>query len=394
MAADLAAVLTGGNDVSDSSLRRVLANTIATIEDNKGQIFDIYEATRISLQETGEQLTEVEKSTRISIERVQQLELEEQARKQHLATVSGNFAENSEDEIRKSYEAVANVQVDLALERDNEKRLREQRDRLLIQQNSLKGMLKQAEHLAFAVGSVLSYLSSEIGGVVWQIEQTQKEKFIGSRIIKAQEEERYRISREIHDGPAQEMANLIFQTSVCEKLMDFDPEGAKQGICELRQQIKSCMACLRQVVFDMRPMSLDDLGLAAALKELCRKLTDKNIIDASFSMDGTEWKLSKSAEIAIFRIVQEALNNAARHSGEKKVRLRVLYTNEALSILTEDEGKGFDEAQIENSDVEHRLGLLSMKERGRIIGAQVTITSVKGKGTKVHVRIKKPEENQ
>ena len=386
----MATVLTGGEDVSESSLRRVLANTIATIEDNKGQIFDIYEATRISLQETEEQLAEVENKARVSIERVESLSLEEQARKQHLATVSSHFAENSEDEIRKSYEAVANVQVDLALEKDNEKRLREQRDRLLIRQNGLKGMLKQAEHLAFAVGSVLSYLSSEIGGVVWQIEQSQKEKFVGARIIKAQEEERYRISREIHDGPAQEMANLIFQTSVCEKLVDYDPDEAKRGIQELRQQIKSTLSSLRQVVFDMRPMSLDDLGLAAALKELCRKMTEKNLLEANFGMDGAGWELPKSAEIALFRIVQEALNNAARHSGTKKARLRLLYTNEALSILVEDEGNGFDETEIAKSDEELRLGLLSMKERGRIIGAQVTVSSVKGKGTKVHVRMKKP----
>ena len=389
MAADLAAVLMGGQEVSESSLRRVLANTITTIEDNKGQIFDIYEVTRVSLQETESQLEEVEKNARTSAVRVGELELEEQARKQHLAHVSGNFAENSEDEIRQSYEAVANVQVDLALEKDNEKRLREQRDKLLIRRNSLQGMLKQAEHLAFAVGAVLSYLSSEIGGVVWQIEKTQKEKFVGARIIKAQEEERYRISREIHDTAAQEMANLIFQTSVCEKLVDFDPEGAKQGIQELRQQIKATLAGLRQVVFDMRPMSLDDLGLVAALKELCRKLTDKGILEVSFGVEGNVWELPKSVEIALFRIVQEALNNVARHANVKKARLRVLYTNDALSLLAEDEGVGFDDVEIEKGDAENRLGLLSMKERGRIIGAQVTITSAKNKGTKVHVRIKK-----
>ena len=394
MAADLAEVLTkGAAQASESSLRRVLANTIATIEENKGQIFDIYESTRISLQETEEQLAEVEKSARLSVERVRTLELEEQARKQYLAQVSGNFTETSENEIRQSYEAVANVQVDLALERDNEKRLREQRDKLLIRQNTLQGMLKQAEHLAFAVGSVLSYLSTEIGGVVWQIEKKQKEKFVGARIIKAQEEERYRISREIHDTTAQEMANLIFQTSVCEKLIDFDPEGAKQSIIDLRQQAKNTLSGLRQLVFDMRPMSLDDIGLTAALKELCRKLKDKNILEVSFETQGGAWELSKSVEIALFRIVQEALNNVARHSGAKRARLRVLYTEEALSLLVEDEGAGFDEMATEKSDPEKRLGLLSMRERGRIIGAQVTISSAKNKGTKVHVRINR-KDNQ
>ena len=390
MTADLAAVLSGA-ETKEGSLRRVLSNTIATIEDNKGQIFDIYESTRNALLEAEETLTDVENKIRVSVERVYELQQEEQQQKQHLAQVSGNFAENSEDEIRRSYEAVANVQVDLALERDNEKRLREQREKLSLRISDLKIMLRQAEHLAFAVGSVLSYLSSEIGGVVWQIEKAKKDKFIGARVIKAQEDERYRVSREIHDGPAQDMAHLLLQASLCEKLIDFDPEEAKRSVQELRQQIKVCLAGLRQLIFDMRPMALDDLGLVPALTQFCSKMTERGIIDVSFGVDGEVWEMPKSYEIAVFRIAQEALNNAARHSGEKKARMRMLFAADNLSVLIEDEGKGFDEDEISKSDEESRLGILSMKERGRTIGAQINITSVKGKGTKVHLRIKRPK---
>ena len=97
-------------------------------------------------------------------------------------------------------------------------------------------MLNQAEHLALAIGSVLSYLSTQVSGVVWKIEAVQKEKFIGARVIKAQEDERFRVSREIHDGPAQDLANLIFQTSVAEKLVDYDPDEAKKTLQDLRQK--------------------------------------------------------------------------------------------------------------------------------------------------------------
>lgn len=391
MAADLAAVLQGGSDVAEGSLKRVLVSTIQAIEDNKGQIFDIYEATRIALEQAEELIDDVKQKTRASIERVETLELEEQAQKQRLAAVSGNFAENSEDEIRLSYEAVASVQIDLALERDNEKRLREQHQKLSLRIQNLKTMLKQAEHLAFAVGSVLSYLSSEIGGVVWQIEKAQKEKFIGARIIKAQEEERYRLSREIHDGPAQDLANLIIQSSICEKLIDYDPDEAKKNIQELRRLTRECLKNVRQVIFDMRPMALDDLGLVPALTQLCAKMSDRGIVQATFGVDGEAWEIPKPAEIALFRIVQEALNNAAHHSGAGKARLRMLYTSEALSILVEDEGKGFDEEELKKLDDDEKLGILGMRERGKIIGAEVTVSSVKNKGTKVHIRIKKPQ---
>ena len=116
------------------------------------------------------------------------------------------------------------MQVELGVERDKEKQLRLQRDAMELRLRRLSGMLDQAEHLALAIGSVLSYLSTQFTDVVWKIEAVQKDKFVGARIIKAQEEERYRVSREIHDGPAQDLANLIFQTSIVEKLIDYDPE--------------------------------------------------------------------------------------------------------------------------------------------------------------------------
>ena len=138
----------------------------------------------------------------------------EQVEKQKLVRVSSNFANYSEDRIRASYELVKNVQVALGVERDKEKRIRDQRDKMELRLRHLQVMVQQAEHLALAIGSVLNYLSSQIQGVVWQIETVQKDKFVGARVIKAQEDERYRVSREIHDGPAQDLANLIFQTSI------------------------------------------------------------------------------------------------------------------------------------------------------------------------------------
>ena len=247
--------------IKDGSLKHILNNTIDTIEENKSQIFDIYEAARTEVESTRTLLESVRLQVRQVIDRVDALAREEQARKQSLVQVSSNFSAYSEEDIRASYEAVTNAQIALALERDKEKQLREQRDKLELRMRHLRGILKRAEHLTLAIGSVLSYLSSQIGGVVWQIEAVQKEKFVGARIIKAQEDERHRISRELHDGVAQDLANLIFQTAICEKLVDRDPEEAKHNIQELRRGIRECISGVRQVIFDMRPMALDDQGL-------------------------------------------------------------------------------------------------------------------------------------
>lgn len=412
-------------NLSTDALKNILNNTIETIESNKAQIFDIYEATRDEVERSKQQLAELKEKARETIDRVDELAKEEQREKQNLVQVSSNFSQYSEECIRETYEKVKDVQVALGVEREKEADLRERRDKLEMRLRKLGIMLDQAEHLALAIGSVFSYLASQVSGVMWKIEAVQKEQFVGARVIKAQEEERYRMSREIHDGPAQDLANMMIQTSIVEKLLDYDPEEAKRTLKELRLQIKECLTSVRHIIFDMRPMALDDLGLVPALQQLVARLSTRGIIATEFSVEGNVYELPKHVEIAVFRIVQEALNNVVNHAGVKEAKLRLLFTGAALSVLVEDKGKGFDvearreeidkaedtaeeessaEAQ-ENDSGEDSLsfkqeekmshfGMISMEERARIVGAQLKVTSVIGEGTRVHLRLERKALNQ
>ncbi|MFC2728960.1 MAG: sensor histidine kinase, partial [Centipeda sp. (in: firmicutes)] len=189
--------------IEEGQLRRLLSNTIDTIEDNKTQIFDIYQNTRSEVDDARDRLAELRNRVAETIERVDGLTQEEQRAKQRLAEVSRNFADHTEDEIRKTYEAVSIIQINLAIEREKEQSMRVERDKLEIRLRYLYNVVARAEHMALSIGSVLSYLSTQVSGVLWKIEAVQKDKFVGARIIKATAEERYRISRESHDGPAQ-----------------------------------------------------------------------------------------------------------------------------------------------------------------------------------------------
>ena len=202
------------SSLGEGALKKILSNTIETIEDNKTQIFGIYETAKDEVAQSRKVLEDLKFQARQTIERVDALAAQEQQAKQELVTVSSNFSDYSEERIKKRYDAVREVQVALAVERDKEKSLRVQRDKLELRLHRLMVMLQQAEHLALAIGSVLSYLSTQVSGVLWKIEAVQKDKLVGARIIKAVEEERYRMSRELHDGPAQDLANLNFQTSI------------------------------------------------------------------------------------------------------------------------------------------------------------------------------------
>ena len=390
--------------LEEGQLRKLLTNTIDTIEDNKTQIFDIYENTRTEVEEARRRLLELKQSVAETIERVDGLTAEEQQAKRRLAEVSEKFAEYTEDEIRKTYEAVSIIQINLAIEREKEQSMRAERDKLEIRLRYLGNVVARAEQMALSIGSVLSYLSTQVSGVIWKIEAVQKDKFVGARIIKATEEERYRISREIHDGPAQDLANGLLITTIVERLMDQnDTAEAKKTLEELRGEIRKCLTSVRQIIFDMRPMALDDLGLPQAVEQLITLFGERGKLHGIFSLEGDYYALPKHVEIAVFRIVQEALNNVVQHARTDKVRVRMHYTSQALTVLIADEGIGFmpdrvDEPEDDESDGAldmesqrrrrgRHFGMIGMEERAKLIGAEIQVLSEPGKGTKVHLRV-------
>ena len=388
--------------IEEGQLRRLLTSTIDAIEDNKTQIFDIYQNTRAEVDSARERLAELKNRVAETIARVDALSVEEQGAKQRLAEVSRNFAEHTEDEIRSAYETVSIIQINLAIEREKEQTMRVERDKLEIRLRYLYNVVARAEHMALSIGSVLSYLSTQVSGVLWKIEAVQKDKFVGARIIKATEEERYRISREIHDGPAQDLANVLFMTTITERLMDQDMDEAKKTLVDLRGEIRKCLTGVRQIIFDMRPMALDDLGLPQAVEQLLRLFGERGKLRGTFSLEGTHYTLPKHVEIAIFRIVQEALNNVVNHAKTDKVRVRMHYTEQALTVLIADDGVGLDMNRVleEPDEAEDALdmetqrrlrgrhfGVIGMEERAKIIGAAIQILSEPGKGTKVHLRV-------
>lgn len=376
-------------------LREAFQNTVDAMENSKGQIFEIYENTKNDVEAARVMLKELKAETAKLQDEVDVLVHCEQQEKQRLVKVSSNFANYSEDKIRASYEAVKDVQVRLALVKEKEFQSRRQRDRLELRLRGMEQTLLMAERLATKLGTVVGYLTSQISNVVAQMDIASKNKFLGVQIIKAQEDERLRVSREIHDGPAQEMANLIYQASICERLVDTRPDEAKAGLQELRRQIRTCLADVRQIIFDMRPMSLDDLGLVPALRQLVSKLEERKILKTDFQVNGKERALEKHVEVTLFRIIQEGLNNIHRHAGVSQGRLRLLFSQNDLSILISDEGRGFDMEEIEEmrrtGTGNGHFGILGMEERAKLIGATLNVISVQGEGTKIHVKLPYPK---
>lgn len=365
-------------------LDQIIKRTISAIENSKTQIFDIYEAAQKEMDHVALDVERVKRNTVDMITKVDELEKRERQARIRLMEVSRNFTKYSEADIRQAYEEANQLQIELAVTRAKEEALRRQRTELELRLKKLKETVDKAEHLVSQVGVVMGYLGNEMGNVVNKIETLQQQQIFGGKIIKAQEEERRRVSREIHDGPAQAMANVVFRAEVCERLIDNDIERAKVELRELRGQVRSCLQETRKIIFDLRPMAIDDLGLVSTLRKLMESAKEQSGLITEVRVLGDEKRLNSYIEIGLFRIVQEALSNVQKHSNATMVIILLEYSFKFVSVVVEDNGKGFD---VSNDIGQESFGLMGMRERAKILNGDIHIKSEPNAGTKITVRI-------
>lgn len=213
------------------------------------------------------------------------------------------------------------------------------------------------------------------------------------QFIKAQEEERRRVARDIHDGPAQVMANAIMRLEIVEKLIIEDPPRASQELKELRKTITEGLREIRRIIFDLRPMILDDLGLAPALRRYVNDFSARHGLAVEMNVLGKETRVDPVIELALFRIVQEALHNVRKHALASKAVVTLGYGASVIGASVEDDGKGFDMAAVSRGLAKaEKFGISGMRERAKLLGGSVDIDTAPGRGTRVTVRI--PIENQ
>ncbi|VBB09902.1 histidine kinase [Lucifera butyrica] len=366
-------------------LDTIVKQTMEAVEKGKNQIFDIYEAARQEMENVKRDVERVKQETINIIFQVDELEKKERRARLRLMEVSRNFRVYSEEDIKEAYEEASQIQMQLAVARQQEITLRRQRDDLEIRLRSLKNTVDKAEGLVSHVGAVLGYLGNQMGSVVTQIESLQQKQVFGSRIIRAQEEERRRVAREIHDGPAQAMANIVFRSEVCERLIDTDMERAKREIKDLQEQVRSCLKEVRKIIFDLRPMALDDLGLVPTVRRILDTIKEQAGMFTDFKVLGHEKRLDSYLEIGLFRIIQEALSNVVKHAKATLVSVRIEFRHNVILVIVEDNGQGFDTGREEKNG-EH-FGLMGISERIEGLNGEISIKSEPGKGTIIFVKV-------
>lgn len=210
-----------------------------------------------------------------------------------------------------------------------------------------------------------------------------------SRIFKAHEDERQRIAQELHDDTVQELLVIAnrAQTLVSGGSSGTSPKVRKTAEW-IRDAILQLLENLRRLSLDLRPSVLDDIGLVPALRLMVDHLNQEGEINTKMVVDGTEKKLRPEAEVTIFRIVQEALNNVRRHAKATEAVVTLEFNSESLEIMVQDNGKGFSlNETIRNLTNEGKLGLIGMQQRAKSLNSTFNIYSQPGEGTLVSIEI-------
>lgn len=211
------------------------------------------------------------------------------------------------------------------------------------------------------------------------------------RIIQAQEEERQRLARQMHDGPAQSLTNFILQTEICQRLFDRNPQRAAEELNSLKTVAGVTFQKVRDFIFDLRPMMLDDLGVVPTVRRYVDSYKEKNDITVRLDIIGEERRLESYREVMIFRGIQELMANARDYANATELDIRLDISGNVIRITVEDNGRGFDvQSAFASEDTLHdpRIqNLVTLREKFELIGGTVNIISGETDGTSVRMEL-------
>jgi two-component system sensor histidine kinase DegS len=271
------------------------------------------------------------------------------------------------EELKMSYDSALDVQ-----------------QRLFVMRGQLEKLQNDKDHLQKYKGVLEKIVSGSVGGDAANASvaaASAKSQMAGiEMIVNAQEAERQRLSRQMHDGPAQALSNFILQTEIAMRLLDVDPAQAKEELGNLKTSAMGTFQRVRNFIFELRPMMLDDLGLVPTLRKYSDAFKEQSGLEVSVTVTGSERRLEPYLEVMIFRAVQELLGNASRHSQANLIKVQVDLGNDFIRVNVEDNGKGFAPETLKDSS---SLGLKIIRERAEMLGGNFEIDSAAGSGSRI-----------
>lgn len=370
-----------------SDVQLVLNQTIEMIVSSKDQVLSIVENARKNYENQKMELERIKERIDRLILEVDALEIQDKLMRQKLVQVSKDFKTYTENDIRTVYEKASEIRVLHQSKTVEEKVLRDKRSQLELSLKSSLENIHLAEKVVNQVSIAMNFLKGELQSVIEGLDPSSH-LLLGLKVLEAQENERKRIARDIHDGPAQLMANSVMKADIVEKIIRKDFERGMLELEELKGHVRRALKEVRDIIFDLRPMTLDDLGLNPTIERLADSLKDIGF-KIELQLKPMPTNMDSMMSVAAYRVIQESLNNIRKHAKAKNVRIAVEYGTKYMRLMIADDGIGFDvEETLERIKISGAsYGLFGMQERIKQLQGDINILSEKEKGTVYTIRL-------
>lgn len=369
-------------------INNIIKKVIEQIMSSKEMIVNIIDNIKKEQVELLLEVSKLKEEISKVIKEVDELEEKDKKMRQRLAEVSSRFDRYTEKDIKEVYDKAYEIRYQLMSKRNEEKSLREKRDRLELQVKKIEESINNAQKVMSQISVALKYLEGDaLSNLV--LDDKESEMMVGIKILEAQEDERKRIARDIHDGPAQYVASAVMRIDFAKKVIEKDVNKGLDELSELKDVLKTALKEIRSIIFDLRPMTLDDLGLVQTIQEYAKTIKEEADINIELKLKPINDEVEKIIQVAAYRIVQEIINNVKKHSKAKNVEIKLDYGLKYLMILVSDDGIGFDIEETLKRVKQHgtNYGLLGIMERVNQLQGEIEITSKKGMGAKFKIKL-------
>lgn len=299
-----------------------------------------------------------------------------------LRTVQDNIETVPRQDIRTKYDEAIEARFRLTTMRGQLEKFVNTRELMEQQQLLLREMLQRLQGIDILPATTVTQDEGKDGG-------KGGTSFV--RIIQAQEEERQRLARQMHDGPAQSLTNFILQAEICQRLFDRNPARAAEELDNLKNVASITFQKVRDFIFDLRPMMLDDLGVVPTVRRYVDSFREKNDIEVKLDIFGDERRLATHREVMIFRGIQELMALARDYANPNEIAIKLDVGSTVVKMSVDDNGRGFDaEAALsgeENYQDPRIQSMMTLKEKFELIRGSVAINSSEADGTSIRLEL-------
>lgn len=369
-------------------IKEVLNRVIEEIAKGKDKIFNIVDNLRTEYDRQRLELTNVSMEIERVISEVDTLEKLDKHMRTTLAKVSSDIRNNKEEDVKKIYEKALDVRVRFITKQNEEKALRIKRDKLEMTLKKYLINIEEAQSTVAQVNIALGYIQGNLMEPIQGLEENLG-MLMGIKILEAQENERIRIARDIHDGPAQYLANTIMRMDFCKMILTKDLEKGINELDDLKENVKMALKEVRGILFDLRPLYLSELSLKESIGDLIEDIKEENNITIKLTMKEEGSEIDTILQVAVYRIIQELITNVKKHSKATEASIRIDIGEEFIYFMVEDNGVGFNYKEtIEIAKVEKTsYGVISIFDRVKQLQGKVEIDSIKDMGTTYKIRL-------